>query len=242
MMAVMEFKNRLGEKLDVAYHPGDREGVLVLLAHGVTGNKDRPLLVKLATELAARGWPCLRISFSGNGGSGGDFREATISKESADLRDLLDQLPQGLKVAYVGHSMGGAVGLFTAPLDHRIRVLVTLAGMVRTEEFVDREFGDVVPDEGCMWDDPECPLSRRYVDDLRSIGDLLDEASAVSIPYLLLHGDADDVVPAVDSEDAHAAAGAPKELVIFPGAGHSFEEVGGVELATPVDAWLARWL
>ncbi|MCU0797558.1 MAG: lysophospholipase [Akkermansiaceae bacterium] len=243
MIAGKTFANRRGEKLDSAYHEATREGVLVVLAHGVTGNKDRPLLVKLATELAARGWPCLRISYSGNGESGGDFRDATITKESEDLRDLLDQLPAGLKIAYIGHSMGGAVGLLTTPLDERIRVLVTLAGMVHTGEFVDREFGEVVPGEGFMWDDEDCPLSRKYVDDLESIGDLLDEASQLRVPYLLLHGDADDVVPPSDSEDAHAAARVKeRDLVVFPGAGHSFEEIGAAELAAPVDAWLGRYL
>jgi pimeloyl-ACP methyl ester carboxylesterase len=241
-MDLPEFRNRAGERLDTAFHPATREDALVILGHGVTGNKDRPLLVALAEGLAARGWPCLRISYSGNGGSEGEFRDATITKESGDLRAILDALPRGLKIAYAGHSMGGAVGLMTAAEDPRIRVLISLAGMVRTDDFLDREFGAVTPDHGCMWDDPACPLSRHFADDLRSIGDLFDQAAAVAVPWLLIHGTDDDVVLIEDSRDAYDTAEEPKKLVEIAGAGHSFDEKSYPQVVAEVAAWLDEHL
>ncbi|WP_193210848.1 alpha/beta hydrolase [Luteolibacter marinus] len=237
-MDLPEFRNRLGEKLDTAFHPGTREDALVVLGHGVTGNKDRPLLVALAEGLASRGWPCLRVSFAGNGDSEGDFRDATITKESNDLRDLLDALPAGVKVAYAGHSMGAAVGVTVAAGDPRIHVLVSLAGMVRTEAFCEREFGDATPDKGFMWDEPACPLSRNYVDDMESIGDLFDEVGQVLVPWLFLHGTADDVVLIEDSLDAYDTAEEPKRLVKIDGAGHSFDEKSYPQVVTEVGDWL----
>ncbi|MCW1914849.1 lysophospholipase [Luteolibacter sp. GHJ8] len=241
-MDLPEFRNRQGEKLDTAFHEGSREGVLVILAHGVTGNKDRPLLVNLAEGLAARGWSCLRLSWTGNGASEGDFRDATISKESGDLRDVLDALPPRLKIAYVGHSMGGAVGVMTAASEERIRVLVSLAGMVRTEEFCEREFGSVIPDKGFMWDNPDCPLSRKYVDDMESIGDLFDEVGQINVPWLLIHGTADDVVLIQDSQDAYDTAEEPKRLVEIAGAEHSFDEKSYPQVITEVADWLDEHL
>ena len=241
-MDLPEFRNRHGEKLDTAFHPGTREDVLVILTHGVTGNKDRPLLVNLADGLAARGWPCLRLSWSGNGASEGDFRDATVSKESGDLRDVLDALPPRLKIAYIGHSMGGAVGMMTTADDERIRVLVTLAGMVRTEEFCEREFGSVIPDKGFMWDEPACPLSQKYVDDMESIGDLFDEVGQISVPWLLIHGTADDVVLIQDSRDAYDTAEEPKRLVEIPGAEHSFDEKTYPRVVGEVAGWLDEHL
>jgi hypothetical protein len=48
-----EIRNRHGERLDFTYHPGAAElSTLVVIGHGVTGNKDRPLLVELASLLA----------------------------------------------------------------------------------------------------------------------------------------------------------------------------------------------
>ena len=241
-MDLPEFRNRHGEKIDAAFHPGEREGVLVLLAHGVTGNKDRPLLLALAEGLSARGWPCLRLSFTGNGASEGDFREATITKESADLRDLLDALPPRTKIAYIGHSMGAAVGVMTASSDERIRVLVSLAGMVRTEDFCEREFGGVTPGKGFMWDEPECPLSQKFVDDLGAIGDLFDEVGQIAVPWLLIHGTADDVVLIEDSRDAYDTAEEPKRLVEVQGAGHSFDEKSFPQVTGEVADWLDEYL
>ncbi|QJE97022.1 alpha/beta hydrolase [Luteolibacter luteus] len=241
-MDLPEFRNRLGEKLDSFFHPGNRDGVLVILGHGVTGNKDRPLLIALAEGLAARGWPCVRLSWSGNGLSEGDFRDSNISKESRDLRDVLDALPPKLKIAYIGHSMGGAVGVTTTAGDDRIRVLVTLAGMIRTEEFCEREFGEVIPGKGFMWDEPSCPLSQKYVDDLGAIGDLFDEVGQISVPWLLIHGTADDVVLIEDSRDAYDTAEEPKRLVEIEGAEHSFDEKTYPKVIQETADWLDEYL
>lgn len=238
MIENTEFKNRRGEKLDTSFHPGTKNDRLVVIGHGVTANKDRPLLIALAEGLAAKGWPCLRISFSGNGGSEGDFRHATVTKESEDLRDVLDQLPASVRLGYCGHSMGAAVGLLTAGVDDRLEVLVNLAGMIRTEDFCEREFGEVTPDEGCMWDEPDCPLSQGYVDDMESIGDLLDEVRDLERPLLLIHGTADDVVLPEDSDDAHEAAAEPKRLVRIEGEGHMFSEQSHGRIVDEVAAWL----
>lgn len=236
---ITSLHNRHGERLDFTFHPGAGGDCLVILGHGVTGNKDRPLLVRLAGELVARGWPCLRLSFSGNGGSGGEFAASTITKEIADLQAVLDALPAGIRVAYLGHSMGGAVGLLTAVRDERIRVLVSLAGMVFPAEFYHREFGAVVVGEGCMWDEPSCPVSQAFADDMTGHGDLLDAAAAVVVPWLLLHGSADDVVPPADSEAANRTAVVePRKLVRIDGAGHAFDEAAYPLLVEEIDAWL----
>ena len=239
-----DLRNPLGEWLDSTFHPGDMVGKLIILGHGVTGDKDRPLLVALADGLSRLGWPCLRISFSGNGGSEGRFEEACISKESMDLRAVLDALPPEWAVAYAGHSMGGAVGVVTAAIDPRIRVLVSLAGMTHTAEFVGREFGGIVPGAGFMWDEEDCPLSQTYVDDLSGMGNTLAQAAKVLQPWLLIHGSADDVVPPGDGADAHQAAVAAveKEWLLLPGAGHSFDEDNYPLIIAAMDRWFSRFL
>ena len=238
MMTGSEIRNRSGECIDYTFHPALRSDVLVILGHGVTGNKDRPQLVALAEGLAARGWPGLRISFSGNGGSEGRFEDCCISKEISDLQAVLSAVPNDVKVAYIGHSMGGAVGVLTAARDLRICALVSLAGMTRTAAFVEREFSDVTPGEGFMWDDENCPLSRTYVEDLTSIGDTLSAAEAVMQPWLLIHGDADDLVPIQDGRDAFEAATCEKQWLEISGAGHSFDESSYPQLVEGVDQWL----
>ncbi len=195
----------------------------MVIGHGVTGNKDRPFLVALAEALSEDGIPTIRMSFSGNGDSEGRFEDSTISKEVEDLRCVIDAV-DGWKILYVGHSMGGAVGVLQASNDTRIGGLVSLAGMVHTKAFAQREFGDVMPDEGFMWDEPSCPLSQAFIDDTAAIGTVVTRAPSIQVPWLLVHGTEDDVVPLQDSLDIFARANEPKQLVQIEGADHVFSE------------------
>ncbi len=231
-------QNALGERLDHQFHHGERCGELVILGHGLTGNMDRPLLVALATGLSARGWPCLRISFSGNGASQGSFGDSNITKQVQDLKAVLDSVPDYVWVAYVGHSMGAAVGVITAAEDLRIRALISLAGMTHTADFVRREFGGLVPGTDCLWDEAEFPLSAALVDDLESIGSTLEAAARVTQPWLLIHGAADDLVPPQDGLDAHAVANCDKQWLEIPAAGHVFDEDSYPCIIDALDAWL----
>jgi pimeloyl-ACP methyl ester carboxylesterase len=235
-------KNPSGERIDLSFHPGSNREALVIFGHGVTGNKDRPLMVALAEGLSAKGWPCMRISFAGNGESDGRFEGCTITKEIDDLQAVLSAVPDYVRVAYAGHSMGAAVGVLTAANDLRIRALISLAGMARTADFVEREFGDVIPGAGCMWEDETMPLSEGFVADMKSIGDILPAAATVTQPWLLIHGSEDDVVPIQDGRDAHAAARCEKQWLEIEGAGHSFDETSYPRIIDAVDAWLTAKL
>ena len=233
-----EIRNRHGERLEFVHHPGPPEGSsLVVLGHGVTGNMDRPLLVELAAALAQAGHHALRFSFSGNGGSEGRFETSTISKEVEDLGAVLDALP-GWQLGYAGHSMGAAVGTLRASRDPRLRFLISLAGMAHTAAFALREFGNAVPGRDGMWDKPECPLSQAYLDDMTQLGNVLDAARQVPVPWLLVHGRADDVVPFQDSEDILAVAGGRKRLMEIPDADHVFSGHHARAMAGLVVEWL----
>jgi dipeptidyl aminopeptidase/acylaminoacyl peptidase len=233
-----DIKNNLGERIDHTFHQGDANSKhLVILGHGVTGNKDRPFLVALANALAAAGLNVLRISFAGNGASGGRFTDSTISKEVADLGSVLDAC-EGWHVCYVGHSMGGAVGVLRTSQDARIRCLVSLAGMVRTAAFAQREFGMVKPGAGFMWDDEQCPLSQAYMDDLTQIGTVLDAAPKIKVPWLLVHGTEDDVVPIQDSKDILIRAGSDVKFVPLQGSNHVFAGDFTAPMVETVVAWV----
>ncbi len=235
-----EITNSKGEKIDYEFHEGsERSRDLLVIGHGVTGNKDRPFVVALAEAVAAEGMPVLRMSFAGNGSSGGRFEDCTISKEVEDLKAVLDAIePSGLAVTYAGHSMGGAVGVLAASADSRIRHLVSLAGMVNTEAFHKREFGDETPGQGCMWEDPSCPLSIAFVEDMQAIGSVAPKAPSVRMPWLFVHGTVDDVVPIEDSREIFALANEPKKIVEIPEADHVFSGDAIGEMSEAVIAWL----
>lgn len=237
-------KNAAGEQLDYLFTPGQGEkvaGWIVVLGHGVTGNRERPVIADTATALNEVGFDTLAFSFAGNGTSEGDFRDATITKEVGDLASVLDAVSGTYaNICYVGHSMGGAVGVIQAAKDERIKALVSLAGMVDTKAFAETEFGEETPDEGLMWEDEDCPLSSAYMQDLcETVVSVLPQAQQVSAPWLLLHGTADDVVLPRDTESIVAAKGNAVKAVFIDGADHSFNEPAHKQLATKSAAsWL----
>ena len=244
-----QFRNACGEHLDGSYLAAagstPRTGpprALVVLAHGVTAHKDRPWLVTLADALADAGLPSLRVSFAGNGASEGRFEEAVPSKEVGDLGCVLDALERwGVEsIGYAGHSMGGAVGVLRAASDPRLACLVSLAGMVHVDAFFQRHFAHLPPGAP-MLGKPECPWSPALADDAAKIGSVTEQAAAIHVPWLLVHGDADELVPYQDALDARAAAGGRPDLVTLPGVDHRF--TGAMpQVVAAVVPWLSERL
>jgi pimeloyl-ACP methyl ester carboxylesterase len=238
-------RNAPGERLDVAYQPaagaaGDAAPpAVVVIGHGVTSHWDRPWQTELAEALADAGLASVLVSYAGNGNSEGRFEDVTPTKEAADLGSVLDALAAwGVsRLAYAGHSMGGAVGVLRASSDDRLVALVSLAGMFHVRTFMERTFGHLVPGEGLMLDKPGCVWNRTLADDAARIGSLHVQAAAVRVPWLLVHGEADELVPFQDAIDARAAAGGRPDLVALPGIDHRF--TGAIpQVCAAVVPWL----
>ncbi|MDF1850405.1 MAG: alpha/beta hydrolase [Verrucomicrobiales bacterium] len=237
----LEILNSSKEVLDYEFHgdPSDTS-LLVIIGHGVTGNKARPWAEGLAKAIEAAGINALRFSFAGNGDSEGKFEDCTISKEVKDLKSVVNAAEdEGYhRICYIGHSMGAAVGVLSASKDERIELLVSLSGMVYTKKFCETEFGDQKPGKGCMWEDEECPLSQAFVDDMNKIDNVLAKTEKIEVPWLIVHGDADDVVPVEEGREIFAAAYEPKELEILEGVDHVYSGDGLDKMIDVVVSWL----
>ena len=233
-------RNASGERLDHTFVEGrpGRQDVAVIL-HGVTGQRDRPWARDLEAALLASGIAVVQFSFAGSGASEGRFEDATPTKEVEDVGSILDAFA-GWRVACIGHSMGGAVGLLRAGRDPRIAVLVSLAGMFHVHRFMQRHFGQLRPGDA-MLGKPACPWNRNLADDARRIGSLTNVAGGIRIPWLLVHGTADELVPLQDSVDARTAAGGRPELITIEGADHRFTGAHPALLEAVVP-WIQRQL
>jgi len=232
------------EKIDYKFHVGSEHNYhLLIIGHGVTGDMDHPHLLKLAEEVSKQGMSVLRFSFSGNGHSGGQFEQCRISKEIQDLQCILSAvIASGWRPIYAGHNMGGAVGALTAAVDPRIELLISLAGMVETEKFCRNEFGMIIPGKGNMWNNAQCPLSQEFVNEMLQIKSVLPRASGIQIPWLLIHGTNDDVVPISDSQSLILNFEKTRELVEIDGADHVFSGTAINVVTDSVVDWLGRKL
>ncbi|MAG64184.1 MAG: alpha/beta fold hydrolase [Planctomycetota bacterium] len=235
-MTSLEIHNESGERLDHVFTPGQEDTQaadrkVVVIGHGVTSHHDRPYLTHLCDALSAAGLASLRFSFSGNGESEGRFVDSCISKEVADLGAVIDAL-EGWRVAYMGHSMGGAVGVMRAAADERIDALVSLAGMTEVHGFMQRHFGHLTPGEDCMLEREHAHLSESFLEDAREIQTTLPQASQISVPWLLVHGTEDELVPFEDSVRCAQACPQNAQLAPIEGADHCFtdrlDEVGSI--------------
>ncbi|MFT7671360.1 MAG: pimeloyl-ACP methyl ester carboxylesterase [Planctomycetota bacterium] len=234
-----EIRNAEGERLACSFVPGEPgRRDIVVIGHGLTSDKERPWSEGLSDSLRRRGIASLRIAFSGNGDSEGSFLKSNITKEVCDLGSVLDALDPW-KVSYVGHSMGGAVGLLRAASDPRIGALVSLAAITHTTDFFKRLFGDQELGSP-MLGKPHCLLGEDLRTDLLSIGSTLQQASTLSIPWLIVHGSADEIVPVQDSVDLNMAANGPAELTVLDTVDHSFSADGLASMLERVTPWLER--
>lgn len=213
-------RNPRGERLDHVFTAGrSADGPVVIVAHGVTSSHDRPYLIALCDALKAVGIASLRFSFAGNGASEGLFARCTIDSEVDDLGAVLDAIG-GRPAAYVGHSMGAAVGVLRAAADPRIRALVSLAGMTFVRAFCDRHFAGLRPDRDLMLGRAGCVLSSAFLAVAHRIGDTLAAAREIAVPWLCVHGDADELVPLADADAVVGPGGA--ELRVLAGVDHRF--------------------
>lgn len=112
-----------GERLHGLHHlPAGPVRGAVVATHGF--NSDSRELADLPATLARSGWHVLAFDQRGFGQSEGERGYTTAARAVADLRSAIDQLPAGLPVALVGHSLGGGYALEAAAQDPRIRAVV----------------------------------------------------------------------------------------------------------------------
>ncbi len=213
-----------GEKMLVHFHrPSGPEGKrypTVLFLHGFPGSEKS---VDIQRELMASGIASVAPSFLGAWGSGGKYRFTTLPAQAAAALSAARKLPfvDGKRVAIFGFSMGGWTALNAAALDPKLRAVVAIAPVGGPEmvgphllEFVtrlSRPLNTIAP-KALAADFAKAVTTR----------DPARAARRITAPLLLVHGDADQTIPALVSKRIAKNAGGKVRLVIERGATHDF--------------------
>jgi acetyl esterase/lipase len=175
---------------------------------------------ELARDLARRGWAAWNAEFRRVGEVSGGGYPATLEDVAAAI-DALAGLDAPLdldRVVAVGHSAGGQLALWAAA---REDPAVRLAGVVSQAGVHDlREADRLGLGEGAT-----AAFMGGHADEVpeRYAGASPIERVPAEVPVLLVHGDADERVPADMSRryaEAARAAGDEVDLVLRPGEDH----------------------
>ncbi|MEV3860608.1 alpha/beta fold hydrolase [Streptomyces sp. NPDC050095] len=241
-----------GVAIDAAYDPGDGVpgGPAIVLAHGFTGDLERPHVRRAAGVFAQRA-AVVTFSFRGHGRSGG--RSTVGDREVLDLAAAVAWARSlgHARVVTVGFSMGGSVVLRHAA-SHRGRteartdavVAVSAparwfyrgtAPMRRLHWVVTRPTGRMVGRLGLRtrihpheWD----PIPLSPVESVPLIA---------PTPLLVVHGDRDPYFPLDHPRmlvEAASKGGAGAELWLEPGMGHA-EHAASDALLERIGEWAA---
>jgi len=204
--------------------PGRVPGLVLCHGFPVRG-REAPASGKSFPELADRiaaemGWRVLTINFRGCGRSGGDFSmSGWVEDVAAAVAHLRERDVSGVWLA--GTGTGGAVVLAAAARDAQVRGVVTLAAPADFDDWArhPRRLLQHARQVGVIRSDPFPPDFDRWVADFRDLTAVRSAAELGGRSLLVMHGDSDDLVPALDARliaDAHGSA----ELRIIGGAGH----------------------
>ncbi len=201
-----------GLGIDAVLHrpPGDKPPV-VIGSHGLFSNGDSPKQIALAESLNTTGIAYLRLDHRGCGLSEGEFDAVTtLDGRVRDIIEAVHVLKHALghpfRLGLFGSSLGGTTCLAAAAELNPDR-LVTLAAPVDSRSLLARAQSNptVTLPSVFATDAFQFDLTGR----LENLGNLL-----------VIHGEADEVVPVEHARKIYAASREPKRLLINPGGDH----------------------
>ena len=216
----------------------------VIVCHGFKGFAHWAFFPYIARTLAENGLTAITFDFSGSGigrdresfTEPGAFAGNTLSREQDDLENLVDyarrkKLITG-KFGLFGHSRGGGSAiLFAAAPDSDVGSLVTWAAIsfpnrwskedVATwrrqgyAEVTNARTGQIMRLDTALLDDVELHGQTKL--------NIEAAATRIKVPWLIVHGTADETVPSTEAERLHSMAPGVSTLRLIKGANHGFD-------------------
>ena len=232
---------------DIRYRVDVRKAPTVIICHGFKGFKDWGFFPHLSSSLASAGYAAVTFNFSRNG-IGTDlenftelerFANNTYSHELNDLKCVVDavcnqQISKGIidceKIGLMGHSRGGGIAILYASTDDRIQTVVTWSAISKVNRYDEQTIKEWKSKGYIEIENKRTKqVMKLNVSLLKDIEnnkkklDILNAASNLEIPAMIIHGNNDESVPVEEAKiifEKMKQFG--RDLAIIEGGTHTF--------------------
>jgi len=242
-----QFKNKQGLLLEGSIDfPIDKKPLsYALFAHFFTGNKNFTAVRNISRALTHNRIAVMRFDFTGLGNSEGAFEDSNFSTNVNDLIAAAEYLADNYESPkiIIGHSLGGAAGVFAADKIVSIKAIVTIgapSNPSHVEHLFEDHLEDIELDGEATFEisGRSFTIKRHFLEDLSSknMRKLLQESRK---PILVLHSPQDKIVAIQNAREIYTAAHHPKSFISLNGANHLLTNK---EDSFYVGAVLASWV
>jgi uncharacterized protein len=231
MQEKVTFTNSKGNKLvGILSNPKESTDVpIMIMAHGFSSNKEGHTRETLEQRYNEIGVATFRFDFFGHGESDGDFGDITVTEGMDDILEAITFIKSlgYKKIGLWGCSYGGITSILAAGHSKDLFILVLKCPVSdymgkllaeskeEQEEWKKKGWKPYTNSEG-----KTDKLKYTFFTDQNN-ENAYNVAKNINIPTLIVHGDADKVVPLEQSKKLASIIPRSK-LIIVPGAGHRF--------------------
>jgi alpha-beta hydrolase superfamily lysophospholipase len=200
-----------GKKIYGILHlPRNPSPPFVVASHGLFSSKESEKFIAIGEFFSTRGIAVIRYDHQGCGESEGDLSATTASSRIKDLEAIVDLAVQhpllGNQCGLLGSSMGGFISIFKGATDLRVKALALWATPSHLGD--KKQSVDEALLKDAFYADVKKYDARQAIKNLENC--------------LILHGEADELVPLSQAGELYAAARSPKHLEVFPEGDHRF--------------------
>ena len=227
----------------------------VIICHGFKGFAHWAFFPHLARMLAKSGLTAITFDFSGSG-VGADresftdaeaFEQNTFTRELEDI-ELVEEYARRIgwingKFGLFGHSRGGGMAiLYAAAEGSNVNSLVTWAAISYPNRWSpedvakwrQRGYADITNSRTGQ----VMRLGTALLDDVELHGrtkvNIESAAKKIKVPWLIIHGTADETVPSSEAEHLHSVSSGVSTLRLIEGGNHGFDAKHPLEKIPPV--------
>ena len=226
-MEKVRFRNSSDlELVGILHTPEEKTDKMVVVSHGSASNKDRDKWKMTATKYAENGIAVLRFDFGGSGESYDS--EISIDGQVDDLRSAIKFVKtKGYSnMGLHGDSLGGLVSVLT--YNPEIKAMLLWSPVTHSKiptPLKDEDAQKELEEKGYITkqkDGREFKFPKEYFEFRKNINQE-EILSKIKCPVLILHSDADGIVPLEHSKKAMQYLSEESELKVISGGNHKLD-------------------